>query len=60
MGLQSLLRFLALAYYRWALKEIDPRHPDLPHVMLRIRELERAKRRHDSGSTPSFRPVSVP
>lgn len=42
MSLQSMLRLLALAYYTWARREMDPQHPDLPRVVLRIRELEEA------------------
>lgn len=40
MGLQSILRLIALAYYTWAMREMDPQHPDLPRVVLRIRELQ--------------------
>lgn len=32
------------AFYRWALREIDPLHPDLPRILLRKREL--AEKRH--------------
>jgi hypothetical protein len=31
---------VAQAFYRWALREIDPLHPDVPRIMLRRRELE--------------------
>jgi hypothetical protein len=31
---------LACAFYRWALREIDPLHPDVPHLLLRRQELE--------------------
>jgi hypothetical protein len=40
MGLTTILRLAALLYYRWALREMDPLHPDLPDVVRRIRELE--------------------
>ncbi|MGZ5268980.1 MAG: hypothetical protein ACXWC6_00055 [Ramlibacter sp.] len=42
MGLQAIIRLVALAYYNWARREMDPQHPDLPLVVLRIRELEDA------------------
>lgn len=32
------------AFYCWALREIDPLHPDLPRILLRKREL--AEKRH--------------
>lgn len=36
---------LAHAFYRWALREIDPLHPDVPRILLRAQELEdRAQR----------------
>jgi hypothetical protein len=41
MGLQPLFRLLALEFYRWAMREIDPMHPDVPHIVHRINELER-------------------
>ena len=30
---------LAQAFYGWALREIDPMHPDLPRILLRRQEL---------------------
>jgi hypothetical protein len=36
--------FFAQAFYRWALREIDPMHPDLPRILLRKREL--AEKQH--------------
>lgn len=30
---------LAQAFYRWAMREIDPTHPDVPRIMLRQKEL---------------------
>jgi hypothetical protein len=36
---------LAQAFYRWAMREIDPMHPDVPRIMLRQQELsDRAQR----------------
>jgi hypothetical protein len=36
---------IALAFYRWALREINPLHPDVPRIMLRQRELDDKARR---------------
>jgi hypothetical protein len=41
-GLYPIWRMWALAYYRWALKEIDPMHPDLGLIVYRINQLERS------------------
>jgi hypothetical protein len=30
---------LAQAFYRWAMREINPMHPDVPTIMLRQRQL---------------------
>lgn len=30
---------LAQAFYAWALKEIDPMHPDLPKIVMKRQEL---------------------
>jgi hypothetical protein len=30
---------VAQAFYRWAMREIDPTHPDVPRIMLRQKEL---------------------
>jgi len=30
---------LAQAFYRWAMKEINPMHPDVPRIMLRQQQL---------------------
>ena len=30
----------AEAFYKWAMKEINPMHPDVPRIMQRQRELE--------------------
>jgi hypothetical protein len=35
----------ARAYYRWALREIDPMHPDVGRIMLREQDLESTLRR---------------
>ena len=34
------LRALKLRWWRWALSEISPTHPDVPLIVRRIRELE--------------------
>ena len=31
---------IARAFYSWAMKEINPMHPDVPRIMQRQRELE--------------------
>lgn len=31
---------LALAFYKWAMREIKPLHPDVPKIVRRKRELE--------------------
>lgn len=31
--------WLAEGFYRWALREISPLHPDVPRIVLRRREL---------------------
>lgn len=40
----KILRFIHLtfsqAFYAWALREINPMHPDLPKLVLRRRELD--------------------
>jgi hypothetical protein len=35
---------LAQAFYKWAMKEIDPTHPDVPRIMLRQKELSDKQR----------------
>jgi hypothetical protein len=37
--LYPLWRELAIAYYRKALSEINPQHPDVPWIVLRLRAL---------------------
>ena len=43
IGHMKILNFIhvtvAQAFYRWALSEIDPMHPDLPRIVRRQREL---------------------
>ena len=41
MGLIPLFRLMALAWYRLALRQIDPLHPDVPEIVVRIHDLER-------------------
>jgi hypothetical protein len=36
---------VAQAFYQWALREIDPLHPDVPRIMLRQQELADKARR---------------
>lgn len=46
LGVWPVLRLLALAWWRWAGRELAswcPTHPDLPGIVLRIRDLERAQ-----------------
>ena len=31
--------WIAQGFYRWALREISPLHPDLPRIVVREREL---------------------
>ncbi|HSW17862.1 MAG TPA: hypothetical protein VLJ86_11585 [Ramlibacter sp.] len=46
MKLLSLLHLtVARAFYAWALREIDPLHPDMPRIVLRRQELERKAQR---------------
>ena len=38
---------IAQAFYRWALREMNPLHPDLPQIVLRQQELaDEARRLH--------------
>ena len=48
MGLLPLYHGMALAYYRWAIRQIDPLHPDVPEIVRRISELENLEARHAS------------
>lgn len=46
MNILELIRiWTAQAFYRWAISEIDPMHPDLPRLVLRQRELADEARR---------------
>lgn len=38
--LHELRLSFARAFYQWALREIDPLHPDLPCLLMRARALE--------------------
>lgn len=45
LGLAPVFRLMALTWWKWARKELtarDPMHPDLPHIIRRVNELERA------------------
>lgn len=35
----------ARSFYRWAMREIDPLHPDVSNIVLRLHELELKHRR---------------
>ncbi len=45
----KILRFIHLtcaqAFYGWALREIDPMHPDLPRLVMKRQELDDQARR---------------
>jgi hypothetical protein len=46
MRILSLIHITAAqAFYRWALREIDPLHPDLPRILLRQQALADKERR---------------
>lgn len=36
---------IAQAFYKWALSEINPLHPDLPRILMRRQELDDKARR---------------
>ena len=36
---------VAQAFYRWAMREINPMHPDVPKIMQRQRELSEKHQR---------------
>lgn len=36
IGISRLLRAIDLAYLRWALRSIDPMHPDVPYIVRQI------------------------
>ena len=52
MKILSLIHVMvAQAFYRWAMREINPLHPDLPRIMLRQQELaDKARRMFPVGS----------
>lgn len=43
--LHLLHAWIANAFYRWALSEINPLHPDLPRIVMRKQELVDKRRR---------------
>ena len=49
MGPMKILNLLhvvcAQAFYRWAMNEISPMHPDVPKIMVRQQQLEEKYRR---------------
>jgi len=40
--LAPLWKEFCLRYYRWALREIDPLHVDVPWIVLQINKLEKS------------------
>ena len=49
LGAMKILHLLhvmvAQAFYRWAMREINPMHPDVPKIMLRQQQLAEKYRR---------------
>jgi len=46
MKILNLIHVMAAqAFYKWALSEINPLHPDVPRIMLRKQELDDKARR---------------
>jgi hypothetical protein len=43
--LRLIRNILSQGYYKWALREVSPLHPDVPHITVRIRDLEDEARR---------------
>ena len=43
--LELLHVMVAQSFYRWAMKEINPMHPDVPKIMLRQQQLAEKYRR---------------
>lgn len=37
--IRPLVREASIVFYRWALAEIHPLHPDVPHIVHRLRDL---------------------
>lgn len=42
-GIRPIWHLWLRTYLRWALREIDPLHPDVPSIVFRLNELETAK-----------------
>jgi hypothetical protein len=40
-GIAPVIDLIRLQWYRWALREIHPMHPDVPRIVRRINQLER-------------------
>jgi hypothetical protein len=40
-GIAPVIDLICLQYYRWALREIHPMHPDVPRIVHQINRLER-------------------
>jgi len=36
----NLFYYAKLVYYQWALANISPTHPDVPHIVVTINQLE--------------------
>ncbi|HXD39149.1 MAG TPA: hypothetical protein VN649_01200 [Ramlibacter sp.] len=41
--MRPLFVLIVLAYYRLAMRQIDPLHPDVPEIVRRINDLERER-----------------
>jgi hypothetical protein len=39
-GIAPVIDLIRLQWYRLALRQIDPLHPDVPYIVHRLRELE--------------------
>ena len=44
LRLRPVLRNAQLVYLEWALREIDPLHPDVPHIVLAVNRLQAERR----------------
>jgi hypothetical protein len=40
-GIAPVLRLIQLQWWKWALREIDPMHEDVPYIVGKINSLER-------------------
>jgi hypothetical protein len=40
-GIAPVIDLILLQWWRWALREIDPLHPDVPRIVRVINQLER-------------------